>query len=566
MKVWTYVRSLLGSAVAALAKKEGIDLSDLQVQVEQPKFENQGDFASPVALGLARTLHRSPMSIANDIVDLIGEMPGDIEKVVVAPPGYINIFVKHQTWFEMLQPLLKDPGEFIKSDIGANKKVLIEFVSANPTGPLHVGHARGAILGDTLAGVMSAAGYDVKKEYYLNDRGNQISALAESVYARGREVLGLDAAMPENGYKGTYIIDIAKKILKTPDGEVFKKPFADLGDADSNVLALTASGLLREEIKKGLKGLGIEFDSWFSERSLFAENRVDTALDILKDKGFLYELEDNALLFKSTQFGDDQDRVVIRSNGLSTYFASDIAYHDEKFSRGFDTLINIWGADHHGYIPRMRAAMRALGYNPDDMETLLVQMVSLMQNGRPVPMGKRSGDYYTLSDLVNEVGRDAVRFIFLTRKADAQMEFDIEVARSNSMDNPVYYVQYGYARLRSILAKANLSIDDIIFDPALAAELQYPEERQLVKKAAMFPFTVEQAAISRQPHLIAFTLMDLVKSFHSYYTQYKNDKILSEDPKKRAARIVMAAALARVIHAGLDLVGVNAPEVMNRED
>lgn len=566
MKVWTYVRSLLSSAVADLAKKENIDFSSISIQVEQPKFDTQGDFACPVALGLARTLHRSPMSIAKEIVDLIGETPKGLKKIVIAPPGYINIFVQPRTWFEMLQPLLKRPEDFTKSEVGAGKRVLIEFVSANPTGPLHVGHARGAILGDTLATVMSAAGFAVQKEYYLNDRGNQMAALSASVYARGRQAMGLDGDMPENGYKGSYITDIAKKIMDTPDGIAFNRPYTELGEPDSNVLALTASRLLQEEIKKGLDELGIHFDHWFSERSLFREKRVEQVLKTLRARGLLYELPDGAILFKSEKFGDDQDRVVIRSNKLPTYFASDIAYHDEKFKRGFDTLINIWGADHHGYIPRMRAAMQALDYNPDKMEILLVQMVSLLMNGRPVTMGKRSGDYYTLSDLVREVGRDAIRFTFLTRKADAQMEFDIDLARSQSMDNPVYYVQYGYARLMSILARADTTIDAVDFDPELDTQLQYPEERLLIKKAAMFPFTVEQAALTRQPHLIAFTLMDMVKSFHSYYTRYKTDKILSADPQKRAARLIMSAALARIIHSGLDLLGVSAPEVMKRED
>ncbi len=560
------MRSMLTDAVAQLAVKNGLSIAHIPVQVEQPRFEKQGDFACPCALALARVLHRSPMDIAEQIAGYIGDLPSEVEKVEVARPGYINVFIKPGAWFDMLEGLLNDPARFITSDVGDDMSVLIEFVSANPTGPLHVGHARGAILGDALARVMAAAGFAVHKEYYLNDRGNQIAALGRSVHVRGRQQHGYDDELPENAYKGKYLIDIAKRIMESPDAIGFKLQYETLGEPDSNPLATTASRMLQEEIKKDLEDLDIRFDNWFSERSLYREKRVEQVLTRLQGKGLLYELQDGAVMFRSTAFGDDQDRVVIRSNKQPTYFASDIAYHDQKFRRGLDRLINIWGADHHGYIPRMHAAMKALGYDPEKLEIILVQMVSLVQGGKPVTMGKRSGDYYTLRQLVEEVGKDAVRFIFLTRKADAQMEFDIQLARSRSLENPVYYVQYGHARLRSIIAKAELSIDDIEFRPELSRFLQHPEEQQLIKKAAMFPFTVEQAALTRQPHLVAFTLMDMVKTFHSYYTRYKNtDKVLSRDPDKRAARLVMTAALARIIKEGLNLVGVSAPEVMNRE-
>ena len=431
-----------------------------------------------------------------------------------------------------------------------------------------MGHARGAIYGDALVRVLRVAGYEADAEYYINDRGNQISMLGRSVYLRGKEILGENIELPENAYRGSYIKDIAQDLIKELGEEYFKRPYESFGPPDKTPFALYAMQRLLQQIKDDLKLLKIEFDNWYSERSLYEpENKVQKLLNVLLDKSLIYKDDSGAILFKSSLFGDDQDRVLVRTNGLPTYFASDMAYHDDKFKRGYGHLINIWGADHHGYIPRMKGILEALGHDPEHLEVLLVQMVSLVRGGQTVPMGKRSGDYYTLRDLIEEVGSDAVRFIFLSRKPDAQMEFDIELARSQSMDNPVYYVQYGHARLRSILDKAGVTIQDLEAKGEMAGLLKYPEEQRIVKRIMTFPYVVQQAAQSRQVHLITFALIDMVKLFHSYYTIYKNtDKVLADDPALRQARLVMAAALAENIKAGLNLLGVSAPFRMKKNE
>ena len=568
MKVWKIIEEAVKAALEELGRIHGVDLSNQVPVVEIPKFENQGDFATPVALSLARHLRRPPIQIAEELKSLLSLPQGLFDNVEVARPGYINFFVSFDAYFNNLEAVLKDVKGFMRSDVGGGRRVLLEFVSANPTGPLHVGHARGAIYGDALARVMRTAGYAVDTEYYVNDRGNQISMLGLSVYARGRELLGLKADFPENGYKGTYIRDLAKVLLKELGEEVFKRDYEALGPSDATPIARGAMLRLLEEIKADLSRLGITFDSFFHERSLYEpHNKVQEAIDFLSANGLIYKDETGALLFKATDFGDTQDRVVVRSNGQPTYFASDIAYHADKLSRGYDTLINIWGADHHGYIPRMKGAISALGHDPEILEVLLVQMVSLVKGGQPVTMGKRSGDYYTLADLVEEVGSDAVRFIFLTRKPDAHMDFDVDLARSASMENPVYYVQYGHARLRSILSKAGLDTNSLEFMSELGMELKYPEEQSIVKRIVLFPYTIEQAAVTRQVHLLSFSLIDLVKQFHSYYTKYKGtDKVLAEDPRVRQARLIMSGALAEVLKEGLELLGVSAPQRMSRDE
>lgn len=547
-------------------KREGVLPADYRVDlsIERPRREEFGDFGCALPLQMARVMKRPPAECARALIEAMTVPDDEVSAVEFAPPGYVNVRVRPEAWFAGLREVRDAPERYGESVAGAGERILLEFVSANPTGPLHVGHGRGAVLGDALGRILRAAGISVETEYYINDVGNQIATLGRSVWARGRELLGLPVEFPDNGYRGGYVRDIAADLTRSGDRALFEQDFDAAGPGDRHPFALAAAARLLAGIREDLDVLGVSFDRWFSERSLYDRGLVAGAVQDLVARDHAYRDDNGAILFRAGGDGDDEDRVVVRANGVPTYFASDIAYHREKADRGYTRLVNIWGADHHGYIPRMRAAIAAFGRDPSLLEVLLVQMVTLTRGGVVVPMGKRSGEFVTLREVVDEVGPDAVRFLFLLRKADAQMEFDLDLAKAQTMENPVYYVQYGHARVASILRKAAaLGFAPPDWSPGLREDLRLPEEEAMVRDLGRFPGVVASAARRREPHHVAFYLMDLVKGFHSYYTRYKHsEKVVSSDRGKTAARLFLVFCVKAVLARGLGLLGVNAPEEM----
>jgi arginyl-tRNA synthetase len=558
----TIVERVLSEAMEQLraAGKVPQDLR-LPIVIERPKREEFGDFGCALPLALAKATRRNPMECGKELMAAIQAPDGLFEAVTFAPPGYLNFKVATAAWFDRMKDVTTLPA------VGAGEKVLLEFVSANPTGPLHVGHGRGAVLGDAIARVMRATGYAVQTEYYVNDVGNQMAMMGLSLHCRGREALGLSdgSDFPENGYKGQYVRDVAAEFVATAEGKAAcEQPYEDIGARDDNPCTHFAEQRLLVVIQDTLKAGGIHFDRWFTERTLHQNGALAATVQRLLDQGHAYRDEAGATLFRMEGKADEDDRVMVRASGVPTYFAADIAYHDDKARRGFTRLINIWGADHHGYIPRMKASLEALGHDPACLQVLLVQMVTLTRGGVAVPMGKRSGEFVTLQEVLEEVGQDAVRFLFLLRKADSQMEFDLDLAKSQSMENPVYYVQYGHARVASILRKAaaqGIAVPG--WEAGMGAVLTLPEEAALVKDLARFAAVVASAARRCEPHHIAFYLMDLVKGFHAYYTRNAHtEKVISADPVKTAARLFLVARVQSVLAEGLALLGVSAPEEM----
>ncbi|MBP7381801.1 arginine--tRNA ligase [Myxococcota bacterium] len=558
--------AVIGSALARM-KESGAVPADFnpQIIIERPKNEGFGDFGCAIPMVMCKTLRRPPAACGQALMEALEPPPGVFEDISFAAPGYINFKVSPAAWFERLVRLDCIP------DVGHGEKVLLEFVSANPTGPLHAGHARGAVLGDITARLMRVSGYDVTTEYLLNDVGNQMAMLGLSMYIRGRQALELatDDDFPENGYRGDYIRNLAAEFVQTEEGRrVCQGSYEDAGARDDNPAVWYAADRLTDEIKRTLSCLDISFDNWFSERSLHKSGQVAGLVTRLLESDAAYRNEDGAVLFRMESDDDGEDRVVVRSNGVPTYFAADIAYHDDKARRGFARLINIWGADHHGYIPRVRAALDACGHSPDMLDVILVQMVTLTRNGEVVPMGKRLGRFVTLQDLVDEVGADAVRFIYIMRRADAQMEFDLELAKQKSMDNPVYYVQYGHARVASIIRRAAAEGFQVPeFDPGLLNSLTLPEERAIIRDLCRFPSVVASSAAKCEPHHVAFFLMELCRGFHSYYTKYKSsERVISTDRNKTMARLYLVSRMKFVLGFGLGLLGVSAPDEMHYED
>lgn len=523
------------------------------VTVEVPKVESQGDFSTNLAMVMAKVQKMAPRKIADAVV---AEIPTDgdlVEKVDIAGPGFINLFVKKSAWLSAVTRVEEAGDRYGASNLGAGKKVMVEFVSANPTGPLHVGHGRGAAVGDSTARILSFAGFDVDKEYYINDSGRQIRTLGLSLFLRYKESCGQPVDFPSDCYQGAYIQEMAEAV-KADQGEALLA----LPEAEAvQRCARHAAGLILAGIKEDLEAFGVPFDNWFSEQSLYDANRVMETIEAFKDKGTVYEKE-GALWFRTSAYGDEKDRVVVRSNGQTTYFASDIAYHMNKFERGYHRLIDVWGADHHGYIPRINASIEATGHNPENFDVILVQLVNLLRGGEPVAMSTRSGEFVTLKDVVDEVGADAARFIFLSRHYDSPLDFDLEVARKKSNDNPVFYVQYVHARISSILEKARAERGLTVSAAALDA-LTEGEEVALMKAMLRFPEVVETAARLMEPHRISYFLMELASAFHSYYNKHK---VLSPDPELSAARLRLVAAVRQVIKTGLALLGVSAPEKM----
>jgi arginyl-tRNA synthetase len=441
-----------------------------------------------------------------------------------------------------------------RSDIGKGKKIQVEFVSANPTGPLHIGHGRGAAVGDAVASVLQAAGFDIQREYYVNDAGNQVVILGRSIWMRMRELAGETIEFPEDGYQAEYVRELAAKLREEePDVQTLAE--------DEAIKRCTAFGIrhILDWLRDDLKAFGITFDNWYSEQSLYDRDMVNTELAKLADKGLSFK-QDGALWFRTTEYGDDKDRVLIKSDGSPTYFASDVAYHMEKFDRGFERVINVWGADHHGYVPRMKAVLSGLGHPPEDLEVILIQMVNLLRDGQPFTMGKRSGNFITLREVIDEVGSDACRFFFLMRRSDSQLDFDLELAKKQSTDNPVYYVQYAHARVRSIQRNA---AEAGVATPKLGevdfSRLTEPEELALAKQLSRLTEVIEQAALGYEPHRIVYYLQDLAALFHSYYNRHK---VLVDDLATARARLYLVECVRKVIANALRIIGISAPDKM----
>jgi arginyl-tRNA synthetase len=525
------------------------------VELEEPKMDAHGDFATNFAMLSARAQKMAPRKIAEVLVDHLEDSDHLLERVEIAGPGFINFFVRPEAWAPWVERVLTQGRVFGASDLGRGQKIQVEFVSANPTGPLHVGHGRGAAVGDAVAAILAVCGFEVQREFYINDSGRQIETLGRSVLLRARQALGQAVDFPGECYQGDYIRDLAREIIETRGADFFE------GDEDQ-VLAFCARYAAEANIaaiRRDLQAFGIEFQHWFSEQSLYDNGRVDQVLEEMKAGGLVY-FQDGAWWFKSTAFGDEKDRVVVRQNGQTTYFASDIAYHQDKFKRGFEKVIDVWGADHHGYIPRMTAAVEAGGQSRDRFQVILVQLVNLLRGGQPVAMGKRSGEFVTLRDVIDEVGRDAARFIFLTRDYASPLDFDLEVAKQKNNDNPVYYVQYVHARIASILRKAaEQGIGPAVWRKSAARQLGAAEELQLIKAMARYGDVLRTAADSLAPHRVTFYLMDLAAAFHAYYNKHR---VLDGDTELTHARLCLILAVQTVIRNGLTLLGVSAPESM----
>lgn len=547
------VAAIAGATTAAM--DEGALMKGVlpEIMLETPPEKAFGDFATNFAMQAAKSLKTNPRKVAEAVISRL-QQPW-LDRAEIAGPGFINFYLKTDWLHLLLQSILDQKEAYGNTDYGQKRRIQVEFVSANPTGPLHVGHGRGAAFGSALANLMAAAGYDVQKEFYINDAGNQIDNLALSVEARYLELLGHKVDFPEDGYHGRDIVDTAQRIVDAYGARYLLIASAERREVFKQLALSEKLAALQED----LESFGVTFDEWFSEKSLFETDAVNTACRKLREKGHAYD-KDGAFWLRSTDFGDDKDRVIIRDNGVPTYFASDIAYHDNKFRRGFETVINIWGADHHGYIPRMKAAMQALGYEPERLEVLILQMVSLYQGGELVKMSKRTGQGVTLVELIEEVGRDAARYFFIMRSLDSQLDFDLDLAKSRSNENPVYYVQYAHARIMSIFRQ--MEDAGICFDASAKAKLSLlstPFEMDLIRKLGDYPEEISAAARDRAPHRIARFAHELAGLFHSFYNACR---VLGVEPDLTQARLALVLATQRVLRHSLNILGVAAPEKM----
>ncbi|SPF44994.1 Arginine--tRNA ligase [Syntrophobacter sp. SbD1] len=531
--------------------------AELSIELDIPRISDHGDYASNIALGLTRHLKRNPRQIASEIVANLNDSDSILEKVEIAGPGFINFFIKPAAWYGIIREVLDNAKKYGRLEIQRGPKVQVEFVSANPTGPLHIGHGRGAAIGDVLANILAARGFQVQREYYINDAGNQMDTLGRSLYFRYRQELGEGLEFPDNHYRGEYMLDLAKD-FKRSHGDSFRK--TPLEEALPVFTDYAAERIL-DGIKEDLDIFGVHFDNWFSERDLHKIDSIAKTIEYFRERGFIYESE-GAVWFKSTAFGDEKDRVVVRANGASTYFAADLAYHRDKFERGFESVVDIWGADHHGYVERMLAGVQAMGRTRDDLRIVLVQLVNLLRGGAPVAMSTRGGEFVTLREVIDEVGKDATRFIFLTRRTDSPLDFDLEVAKARSNDNPVFYVQYAHARLCSVFEVARDR--GVEFDPGSVNDeafrlLNLRQELDLIKQVGEFPEMVCECVRSLEPHYIPYYLHQLVSLFHSYY---HDNRILTEDAELTQARLCLAWTIKEVIGNALELLGVTAPQKM----
>jgi arginyl-tRNA synthetase len=543
----------LQQAVAEAQRKGSLAPAALpEVLIEHPQNPEHGDFASGLPLKLARTMRMPPMAIAEKISEHIVPPP-QIDRLWIAPPGFINFTLREDWLSTLVEPILAAGESYGDIDLGKGKRVQVEFVSVNPTGPLHVGHGRGAVLGSTLANVLTASGYAVEKEYYINDMGNQIDNFGRSLYARYQQCLGKEAAMPPDGYYGNYMIDLAKEIVQEQGDRFLSLPE---GEAASQLAELGTARML-QGIKKDLELLNVNFDTWFSERSLYQGGQYNKAMELLQSGGYIAKKE-NATWFESTSLGEDKDNVLVRSDGFPTYFASDIAYHYNKFvERRFDWVIDIWGADHQGHVPRMKAMLKALGQDPEQLKVILCQLVTLRRGREIVKVSKRSGDIITLREVIDEVGLDACRFLFLARSADSQMDFDLELAKRQSADNPVYYVQYAHARIASIIRLAEHR--EIDYSQGDVSLLTTEPELTLIRRLILLPEIVERVALTLEPHHLPYYAQDLATGFHSFYKQCR---VVSEDGALTKARLKLVRATQIALAKILRLMGMTAPEKM----
>ena len=548
MRLAEKIRQTAQKAIAEGVVKEGA-LPEVLLTV--PPKKEFGDFATNFAMQSARSLHCNPRVLAQYIVEhLTG---GYVQKAEIAGPGFINFYLNPDWVWDMLAEIVEAGENYGNLSPVAGEKIQLEYVSANPTGPLHVGHGRGAAVGSALGNLLKAAGYQVERENYINDAGNQMDNLARSVNARYLELSGRTCEFPEDGYHGQDIVETARRILNKYGDKFLQMEEAERLEQFKTIAYEEKLAALRED----LEHFNVHFDSWFSEKTLHEGNKIKEACDTLLAKGYMYE-KDGALWLKSTEFGDDKDRVVIRDNGVPTYFAADIAYHTNKFQRGFDRVINLWGADHHGYIARMKAAMQCMGFRPEQLEILVLQMVRLLRDGQEVKMSKRTGQSVTLNELIEEVGTDAARFFFIMRSIDSQLDFDLDLAKKKSNDNPVFYVQYAHARICSILRQveeAGIRVDG----KGNYKRLTEPVEIDLIKKLGEYPEMLAQAAADRAVQQVAHYVYDLAGLFHSAYNQCR---ILGVDEELQQARLAMVLAVGHVLRHGLDILGVSAPEKM----
>ena len=582
------LETLLQQSVVAL-KSEGIIGQDItpQINIERARDTRHGDFATNLALTLAKAAKTNPRQLAEKV---IAALPADsaVSKVEIAGPGFINFFINADTQFQIIKQIHDSGRQFGLSDIGAGKKIQVEFVSANPTGPLHVGHGRGAAYGSAVADLLQAVGFNVSKEYYVNDAGRQMDILATSIWLRYLEECGEVLPFPSNGYRGEYIRDIAFTLHKDTGNE-YRRP-AELvledipadepqgGDKEKHIDALidraktllgpslyrdlfqAGLSVIIDDIKEDLEEFGVNYQEWFSERALMEDGSIKEALKRLDDSGHLY-IKDGATWFASSRLGDDKDRVVVRDNGQSTYFASDIAYHMNKLDRGFEQIINIWGSDHHGYIPRVRAAMQALGADESKLKVLLVQFAILYRGAEKLPMSTRSGEFVTLRQLRSEVGKDAARFFYVMRKSDQHMDFDLKLATSKTNENPVFYVQYAHARVCSVLRQ--LDEKGLQRDLHLGMEhldkLTETHESTLITTLSKYPEILERAALQHEPHQLIQYLRELANNFHAYYNAHQ---FLIDDVAIRNARLNLICASKQVLANGLSLLNINTPESM----
>ena len=537
---------------AGVRENQWSDAAADKYTVEVPKHENQGDFSTNMALVLAGIEKKNPREIAAQVVERLKNVQELIERVEIAGPGFVNVTIKESVWQQLLKEIDDQQESYGRSDIGGNRRVMVEFVSANPTGPLSIGHGRQAILGDGIARLLEATGHDVYREYYYNDAGRQMRVLGESVRARYLELLGRDHEFPEDGYQGEYIYDIARKLVETKD-----QSLADCESVDPFKQA--AERTIFEDISTTLKRMGITFDNYYNEQSLYENGHVDSVIKELTDKGLVYE-KDGATWFKTTELGQEKDRVIIKSSGEPTYRLPDIAYHREKFRRNFDWLVDIFGSDHIATVPDVRAGVEALGYDSSKITVILHQFVTLMRDGKQVKMSTRKANFITVDELLDEVGVDAARFFFMMRKPDSQLEFDLDLATKESQENPVYYVQYAHARVCSILRQA---VEKGVALPTTAdADLSLlvePEELGLLKQMGSFPTLIESCAMDLEPYRVIFYLMELAGLFHSYYNKHK---VISDDGALSRSRLCLISGLRTVFGNGLKLVGLSAPEKM----
>jgi arginyl-tRNA synthetase len=523
--------------------------------LEYPREERHGDYATNIAMAMASRTKKPPREIAETIIRCIEDEEGIIERVEVAGPGFINFFLKEDYWRHFLREADRKGERYGEGEQGKGKRVLLEFLSANPTGPLHIGHGRIAAFGDALANLLEKVGYQVEREYYVNDMGAQMQLLGRSVYLRYLQEWGKEIEFPTDGYQGEYIREIGRQIKEEEGDRYLLSPEEEIIDS----IGHKASEVILGWIKDDLKRFRVRFDTWYRESDLYNSGVAPRLLAKLREEGYLYE-DEGALWFKSTRFGDEKDRVVVRTNDAVTYFASDIAYHKNKYDRGYDLLIDIWGADHHGYIPRMEAAIAALGCDRSSFKAILVQLVNLWRGGKQVSMSTRTGEFTPLREVMDEVGVDACRYFFMLRRADSPLDFDLELAKKEGTENPVYYVQYVHARIASIFKKAtekDVEIPD--FDDVDIALLRLPEERLLAKRVAVFPELLEGMALALEPHRLTAYLQDVAGLFHGFYNKHR---VISEDRELTNARLLLVKAIQRVVHSALGVLGVVAPVEM----